>query len=225
MRPIVTGRLITRSFQLSRILFVAPVVFSLCLSSVSSARIPQSNASRLVAQLAIKDGFLSVDREQSRLDVSPSFTKRLKIPIERARKILYDDLDSQLAALGRPYYSALSDSDKQLDDEGKLNDDLTNKLRTFSGNWSEYRARFNNWATQDTSRNPLELTMPILVNFFEGFSNETSLTFDATDVTLWDGSTGRATFTVVDPIDDWNSDDYSVVLPDAATGGTISNVE
>ena len=213
------------SVHLGRTLFILSLALTLCISS-AKAVIAQPNASRLIAQLAVKDGLLIVDREHSQFDASPEFRKRLKIPIERARKILYDDLDGQLATLGRPYHNALTDADKQLDDEGKLNGELTNDVRTFSGSWTNYRTLFNNWAAKDPNRSVLELTMSVLVNAFEGFSNETSLTFDSTDVTLWQVDLGRATFTVIDPIDDWNkSDEYSIVLPDAATGGTISSVE
>jgi hypothetical protein len=212
------------SLPLGRTLFILSLVLSLCLIS-AKALIAQSNASRLIAQLAIKDGLLIVDREHSQFDASPEFRNRLKIPIERARKILYDDLDGQLATLGRPYHNALTDADKQLDDEGKLNGELTNEVRTRSLGWAEYRTLFNNWAAKDPNRNVLELTMSVLVNAFEGFSNETSLAFDSTDVTLWQVDLGRATFIVIDPINDWNSGEYSITLPDAATGGTISNAE
>ncbi|HXU10259.1 MAG TPA: hypothetical protein VN743_14775, partial [Blastocatellia bacterium] len=195
--------------------------------SISSARPVAANppnASRLVTQLSIKNGLLTVDREHSNLEASADFTNRLKIPIERARKILFDDLDQQLAALGKPYYNALSTDEQQKDDEGKLNDDLTSKLRTFSGSWTDYRSRFADWVAQDTAnRLPLELAMAPLVNAFAAFANETSLTFDSEDVTLWQAGPGQATFTVVDPIQDWNSAEYAIVLPDAATGGTVSS--
>ena len=200
------------------------VILSLSISSARPIAANPPNASRLVAQLSIKNGLLTVDREHSRFEASADFTNRLKIPIERARKLIYDDLDKQLAALGKPYYVALSTSEQQKDDEGKLNDDLTSRLRTFSGSWIDYRSRFANWVAQDTdNRLPLELAMSPLVNAFATFANETSLTFNSDDVTLWQAAPGQATFTVVDPIQNWNSAEYAIVLPDAATGGTVSN--
>src|SRR5689334_852345 len=126
-----------------RKLLTLSLVLSLGLISANVV-MAQQNASRLIAQLAVKDGLLIVDREHSEFDASPEFKKRLKVPIERARKLLYDDLDGQLATLGRPYHSALDPDSQQLDDEGKINDDSTNKVRTFSGSWADYRTLFNN---------------------------------------------------------------------------------
>src|SRR5437764_6492119 len=108
------------SVHLGRTLFILSLALTLCISS-AKAVIAQPNASRLIAQLAVKDGLLIVDREHGQFDASPEFRNRLKIPLERARKILYDDLDVQLATLGRPYHNALTDPDKQSDDEGKIN--------------------------------------------------------------------------------------------------------
>jgi hypothetical protein len=200
------------------------VMLSVSTSSATPLVANPPNASRLVVQLSIKNGLLTADREHSRFEPSAEFTSRLKIPIERARKLLFDDLDQQLAALGKPYYSALSPDEQQKDDEGKLTDELTSNLRTSSGSWTDYRSRFAAWAAQDTAnRIPLELVMSQLVNAFAAFANETSLTFDSEDVTLWQPGPGQATFAVVDPIQDWNSPEYAIVLPDAATGGTVSN--
>jgi hypothetical protein len=105
------------------------------------------NSSRLCVQFAIRDGRLAIDRQHSLFKPSSLFTQRLSIPLTEAQTTIFTELEKLLATIPRPYRFALSDQDKALDDQGKLNDEATNRIRNATMPWSEYIQRFEEWSS------------------------------------------------------------------------------
>src|SRR5215467_4204116 len=105
------------------------------------------NGSRLCVQFMIKDGRVAIDRERSVFKPSTVFIQRLSIPSTEAETTIFTELEKLLAPIPRPYRFALSDQDKALDDQGKLNDEPTNRIRAATMPWSEYLQKFEDWSS------------------------------------------------------------------------------
>jgi hypothetical protein len=174
------------------------------------------NGSRLCVTLGFRDGKLVIDRSLSSLNASVQFTQRLTASTpDQVRTMFFDQLDRRLADRKKPYQLALTPDEQTKDAAGQLSDQPTAELRAFSGSWQAYRQKFEAWAA----------AVPGRKSFVDIFGDDATtgsgvyapLTTVDTDLALvfndnsfgqgFDLNTANFSFTVIDPVSDWNQVD------------------
>jgi hypothetical protein len=181
---------------------------------------PRKNASRLCVQFAIKDGRIAVDRTHSVFSPSRLFSQRLGIPKLEAEQVLSGELQKLLDTIPRPYRFALSDQDKALDDQGKLNDEATNRIRNASMPWSEYLQQFEEWSSSTGKEHGIgdifpesEATASGGLLFPLATSQERNALLIYEDAG-YEAEDGVIRFTVADPINNWSdAEQVQINLP------------
>ena len=197
----------------------------LCLGAGSArAGAPQQpiDDSRLAIAVAVKNGHLSVDRVKSSFTPSSRFNSRASLTGVEAAKVIYDDLDRAFAQLAGLYWYALSDDEKTLDGNGKLNDAATSQVRAFTGDWKAFGDLFNRWAASGPNRFPLQMVFSGVgvLQDVTNFDQTTAVIFDDPDSRDFDA--GTLSFRVADPVGDWITDtSYQIAFANAAAGAKL----
>src|SRR4030095_8301603 len=177
--------------------FVAIASLLLLATTISSAQV--KNSSTLQVHVAVKNGYLVVDRNATACN--PSGTN-LTLSDEFIRlsgrssagpnqcfpsieKKLFADLDFVFAQLPPFYWFALSYTERQLDQTGQLNDSLTRAVRNSSGSWQDFVNQYQSWANANPDRLAIEETFSAYFNgtgnsFTNGLAN-TALIFEPQD--------------------------------------------
>jgi hypothetical protein len=180
------------------------------------------NGSRLCVTLGFRDGKLIVDRQISKLNASPQFSRSLTGQTQdQVTTIFFDQLDRRLNDRKRPYQLALNAAEQAKDAANQLNDPLTAELRAFNGTWAAYREKFETWAVAPPT-DPSAAPAQVRKSFAEVFGDDATtgdglyapLTTVDADLALifndnsfdigFDLNTANFSFTVIDPITDWS---------------------
>lgn len=167
--------------------------------------------SQLIVFVSINNGHLITNRSKSVFNPSQNFSTLAKLPRADAQTTLFDDLDRAFAALPGLYSYALSDDEKESDAKGTLNDEATNAVRRFAGDWLSFTEVFNRWASAGANRFPLQMAFSGVgvLQDVTNFDESTPLIFDDPDARDFDS--GQLTFRIADPIGNLNnSQDYQV---------------
>src|SRR4030095_2453965 len=160
------------------------------------------------------------DRTHSVFSPSRLFSQRLGIPKLEAEQVLSGELQKLLDTMPRPYRFALSDQDKALDDQGKLNDEATNRIRNASMPWSEYLQQFEEWSSSTGKEHGIgdifpesEATASAGLLFPLATSQERNALLIYEDAG-YEAEDGVIRFTVADPINNWSdAEQVQINLP------------
>ncbi len=183
------------------------------------------NASLLCIRLKVTGGRLDIDRAASRLARSQEFNRRLSITPAEAEEFVFNELQKLLLNLKKPYRVALSDEETALDDQGQLNDPLTNGVREANKEWAEFITLFSEWAEAGPNRRGIGEIFPEAEATNAGGLIEALAKADQATALLvyetngYDPDEGVIRFAVTDPISDWgNSTQVELRLPGVPAG-------
>ena len=209
-------------------LIVGGLCVFLCLATVRAQEIschalPGNNGSRLCVKFEIKDGRIAVDRTRSVFAPSGLFLQRLSVPRPEAEQVLYSELQKLLDQVPRPYRLALSDEERALDDQGKLNDAPTSAIRNVTCPWAKYLQQFEEWGSATGKQLGIgdifpeaEATSSGGLLFPLATAQERTALLIYEDAG-YDAEAGVTRFAVADPINDWsNAEQVRISLPGVA---------
>jgi len=210
-------------------------VINLLFLAVATCSAQGKDSSTINVQVAVKKGYLVVDRTatsctptHNNLTLSDEFLRRSGISsvapnqcFPAIEKKLFDDLDFVFAQLRPFYWFALTNSERQSDQIGQLNDQLSNAVRSSSDNWQDFvQKKFLPWAA-NANRSGVEETFSAYFNgtgnSFTNLLANTALIFnseDADGASTLDPNSGTVLLSIGDPVRSWdNREDFVVCFP------------
>jgi Omp85 superfamily domain len=197
-----------------------------CAVAIDESGNQRPNGSQLCVRLKFTKGRPDFDQTQSRFSPSEEFKRRLNVPLVQAEASLFSQLSKLFMSLQKPYRLALSDEERQLDDQDKLNDTLTAEVRNATKGWLEFLSVFNAWADAGQNRRHFEeifaeeeATSPpngIIVPLTNAQDTTASLIYE----NGYAPDEGMMRFFVADPINNWgDSSQVEIKLPGVSESG------
>jgi hypothetical protein len=207
-------------------IFAALVCFSF-LPLLSTSAQPAQNQSSLTVSFVLRKGRLAVNRDHASFVFSDTFKSRIaqspaqtEKELTQAKRLILDDLDRVFLQTSQIYWYSLPDDEKAHDRDGELNDELSNRIRTFSANdWTITKTTFATWAAANSQRDGLGVAFSQLFGdtTFNNNLDDTALIFFSTDddtgLPNYDADAGTARFQIGDPVSGWDSQDFHVCFP------------